>query len=44
MACEGNTHDNAVYAEVSEKPGIKEFTIDKNSCDAAVMSIPSDSK
>ena len=41
MACEGNTYDNAVYAEVSEKPGIKEFTMDKNSCYAAVMSIPS---
>ena len=32
MACEGNTYDNAVYAEVSEKPGVKEFIIDKNSC------------
>ena len=38
MACEGNTYDNAVYAEVREKPGSKEFTMDKNSCYAAIPS------
>ena len=31
---------NAVYVEVSEKPDVKEFTIDKNSCYAAI-SVPS---
>ena len=35
MACEGSTFDNVVYAELSEKPGIKDFTMDKNSCYAA---------
>ena len=41
MACEGNTYDNAVYAGVRKKPGSKEFTMDKNGCYAAAMSIPS---
>ena len=32
MACKGMSYDNAVYDEVSKKPGVKEFTMDKNSC------------
>ena len=39
MACEGVSYDNAVYAEVSEKPAVEEFTIDKNSC-YATISVP----
>ena len=39
MACEGISYDNAVYDEVSEKPAVEEFTIDKNSC-YATISVP----
>ena len=31
-SCEDMLYDNAVYAEVSEKPASQEFTVDNNSC------------